>query len=139
MALTGPQKEKIRFYCGWSERFHAFDSRLDMALAAVDVLPEVEAHLTNAATGDPPGIIALLDEKVTQLRGVTDRLKASAVGSITLNPAELYQLRSEGRRLTGQLCAMLGVERRHDVFGSSSVRTFQGLDGPEGTGNYVGR
>jgi hypothetical protein len=139
MALTSAQKQRVHFFCGWSARFHSFDSRLEQALAAIETLPAVEAEITNPITGTPPGLLAQLDEKITQLRQVPNRLKASEVGSIKLNPLELHHLRSEGRRLASQLCMTLGVEKRHDVFGSSGVQTFQGFGGPESGGNFVGK
>lgn len=129
MALTDTEKAACRLYLGWSARFHQHDSRLEMALIAVGDLPEHQAQITNLITGSPPGLLACLQDIDSKLRGAHGRLKASEVGSIKLNAAELQQLRSEGRRFVGRLAAILGVEKQADVFAS----------GGGAGGNYVGK
>ena len=131
MALTEAQRVLVRLYTGWQDGFGQFDSRLEQAMNHVDNRAELLALVTNLATDTPPGLLAQLALVDSRIFGSHGRLKASAVGSITLNPGELQALRSEGRRLVGRLCSILGVERGADVFGGS---------GPSGrAGGYVGK
>jgi hypothetical protein len=81
-------------------------------------------------------VIALLTDLAgieTKLLDSHKRLKAVKVGSIELDAfkTEIIGLRSEGMRLTGKLSVSLGVERRHNVFGTDSgPRAW--WDGPRG-------
>jgi hypothetical protein len=117
MALTETQRAAVRLYLGWSARFHQFDSRLEQALDAVGSLPESAALITASISSTPPGLLALLADLESRIRGAYGRLKAGKVGSIELNAGEIGQLRSEGRRLVGQLATLLGVEVGSDPFG----------------------
>lgn len=128
MALTAQQRASVRYYTGWSGRFAQFDSALEQALNGADNDAEVQALITNPVTGAPPGLLALLADVDAKLLAAHGRLKAGKVGSIELNGGELTQLRSEGRRFVGRLCAVLGVDRRVDVFGSGG-----------GGSNYIGK
>lgn len=78
-------------------------------------------------------VIALLAEVLdieTKLKTSHARLKATKVGSIELNAlqVEMTGLRLEGMRHTGKMAAILGVERRHNIFGSSSRTGFASFD-----------
>lgn len=130
MPLSDAQRVAVRLYTGWPDGFGQWDARLEQAMNHVDNRPALLAQLTNAATGDPPGLLAQLALIDSRLFGAHGRLKAHAVGSITLNPAELLSLRGEGRRLVGRLCSLLGVERQTDVFSGSA---------PSRGGNFVGK
>lgn len=114
MALTDTQKAKIRQYLGWSARYHTNDDALEKAMVTIGDLPEDEARVTAALT-----VLETLDTELTEARG---RLKASVVGSITLNANEIAWLRSEGRRVVKRIAAILGVEIRSDAFGSGGSR-----------------
>lgn len=139
MALTETQRADVRFYCGWSARFRQFDSRLEQAMNALASTPETEALVTNAIGGTPPGLLACLRSVDAELTAAHKRLKASKVGSIELNRNEVAILREEGRRHVSRLCALLGVEQRADVFGSSVVRGFE-MSGNRGCeDNYIGK
>jgi len=133
MALTAQQRADVRTALGWSARFHQFDSRLEQAFDALATEPEHETQ-----------VIALLAEVVdikTKLKDAHKRLKALKVGSIELNALriELTGLRLEGMRHTAELAAILGVERRHNIFGSGSSSTFAGFKGPyRGDKNFIG-
>lgn len=129
MALTEAQRLQVRLFLGWQDGFGQFDSRLEQALNHVNSRPELEALVTNALTGDPPGLLACLQDIDTKLRASHSRNKASVVGSITLNPAEIQRLRSEGSRFVGRLAAIIGVEVRHNPFSSSA----------SAGGNFVGK
>lgn len=139
MALTAAQKAEVRRWLGWPARFHQFDSRLENAMDALATEPEHEAQITNPLTGTPPGILAELDDIDAKLRDAHKRIKASEVGNIKLNNGrEIAWLRREGRRHTRRLAALLGVERRVDVFGSGDVHTFAGFGGTYGS-NWIGK
>lgn len=124
MALTDDQQFQIRLYMGWSERFHQFDSELEMAIAALDTKP-------SATTG----VLALITECQridTALVAAEKRLKASEMGPITLNGAEINQLRDRGRQFVGRIASILGVEVRNDVFAGilpSDRATRSGMSG----------
>lgn len=129
MALTATQEAKVRYYLGWSARFHQSDSRLEMALSALPSEPESEALI----------IAALLkcediDTKLTDAHG---RLKAMKVGSIDLpGHREVETLRNEGRRWVGRIASTLGVEVRQDVFSGALPSGFAGPGGLSSGGNY---
>lgn len=130
MAFTEPQRVKVRFYLGWSARFHQHDSRLEQAMNAIDVLADTQTQVELVLTD--------LDDLVTKLKDSYDRLKAMKVGSIELpGKNEVALLRSEGRRNVGGLAAILGVEVRQDVFGSGRYRHFATSGGLGGGGNVM--
>jgi hypothetical protein len=131
MALTNAQKADTRAYLGWSARFHQFDSRLEQAMSALATEPEHEAQVIVL-------LASILDIK-TKLVASHSRLKASKVGSIDLNPAEIPMLRKEGKRFVGEIASILGVETRRDIFGSSPNSVFASAGGSYGGGNYVGK
>lgn len=124
MALTEAQRVSIRFYLGWSARFHQTDSRLEQAMNAVDGLPDTQTQVESVLTD--------LGDVSDKLKDAYDRLKALKVGSIELpGKNEIALLRSEGRRHAGSLASILGVEVRHDVFGTGKgyMATADGLVG----------
>ena len=141
MALTATQKANVRLYLGWSARFHQFDSRLEQAMSALDTEPEHEAQFTALLTAEPPGFLAALGDIDTKLRGSDSRLKASKVGTITLNAKEQNQLRRQGRQYITRMASILGAEIREDYFGNGNVTTFAGHGGKYGgsDGNYIGK
>jgi hypothetical protein len=117
MALSEAQRVQIRFYLGWSARFHQFDSRLEQALNAVETLADTQTQIEAVLTD--------LDDIVTKLKASYDRIRAMKVASIELpGKLEIGLLRSEGRRNVGSLAAILGVEVRHDIFSAGSYRYF---------------
>jgi len=128
MALLEAQKVSIRFYLGWSARFHQFDSRLEQAMSAIDTLPDTQTLIE--------AILVDLGDISTKIKEAYNRLKAMKVSSIDLpGPGEIGMFRSEGRRFVGQLAATLGVEVRQDVFGSGSYHYFASSGGLVGGGN----
>lgn len=129
MALTSTQKAEVRYYAGWSARFHQFDSQLEQAMLALATEPESELLITQGLTASPPGLIAALKDVDEKLAAAHARLKADEVGTIKLNRAEVQQLRAEGRRFVGRLCSILGVDRGVDVYSSGSAQR----------DNYVGK
>lgn len=138
MALTETHRAAVRLYLGWSARFHQYDSRLEQAMDTINGLPESAALITNAIGGTPPGLLALLADLESRIRGAYGRLKAGKVGSIELNAGEVSQLRSEGRRVVGQLATLLGVEIGSDAFAAAGGY-FAGPGGSAGAVNFVGK
>jgi len=127
--LTDDQKLDIRLYLGWSERFHQFDSGLEMAIRAIDGDPA-----TPAATR----VLGLIDECKridTALVQAERRLKAVSVGPIDLNGAEISQLRDRGRQFVGRIATILGVEVRNDIYGAGLPSTRASAMGMTGGGN----
>lgn len=124
MALTATQKAEVRRSLGWPARFFQYDTRLEQAMSAIETQPEHEAQVIE--------ILASVVDVKEKLLDAHKRLKASKVGSIELDTLreETMGLRMEGRRFTGELSAILGVPRKHDIFSSGS---FGGFVGPYGT------
>lgn len=130
---TTTEKARLRLYLGWSARFHQFDSRLEQAFSAIESEPD------DATRDLIVAVMTSLDDVRTRIVDAYSRLKARVVGSITLPGAEeIAMLRSEGRRLVGQIAATLGVAVRHDIFKGAGPRSFAGFDGPyDGGGNAI--
>ena len=114
MALTATQRADVRKALGWSAQFNQTDNALENAFDGLETNPEHEAQVV-AILAD----IALVEAQLVDSR---KRLKATQVGSVQLNAFQVEQLalREEGRRLTGTLASIVGVERRHDIFSSGS-------------------
>ncbi len=129
--FTAAQRAKVRWYLGWSARFHQMDSRLEQAMNAVDSEVDDSSHdlvLLN---------LTAMDDLNSRIVSAYNRLKALKVGSIDLpSHGEIGMLRSEGRRLGGQVAALFGVETRHDVWSGSGNKSFAGPNGLEG-GNTI--
>jgi hypothetical protein len=128
MALTDEQKFKVRLYTGWSERFHQFDSALEHAIAAVENHPAAET-----------GVIALIAECEridTAITAAEGRLKATTVGSIELNGAEIEQLRDRGRQFVARIATILGIDVRNDVFSGQLPSSRASVHGMSGGGNW---
>jgi hypothetical protein len=129
MALTATQEAKVRYYLGWSARFHQSDSRLEMALSALPSEAESETLIVAALVR-----VEDIDTKLTDAHG---RLKAMKVGSIDLpGHREVETLRSEGRRWVGRIASTLGVEVRQDVFSGALPNGFADPAGLSSGGNY---
>lgn len=126
--FTTNDRARIRWYLGWSARFHQFDSRLEQAMNAVDDEPTDDTHTLILNT------LSAMDTLMnTTIPDAYNRLKALKVGDIDLpSHGEIMMLRSEGRRLGGQIAACLGVETRHDVWSGVGNKSFAGFGGPEG-------
>ena len=73
-----------------------------------DTLPNM--WVTTAVTG--------IDAR---LEDAYDRLQASAVGSIKLNAGEIGALRSEGRRIVGNIATLMGVMIMADAYGAGRM------------------
>jgi hypothetical protein len=127
MALTEAQKSDIRLYLGWSARFFQYDSRLEMAMSALETRPEHETQ-----------VIALLVKLTTidaEIEAARSRFKADKVGSITLRKEEPDQLRDEGRMFAKRIASILGVEIRNDIFSPANTKPLPGAY----PSNYVGK
>ncbi len=130
-AFTSVERAKIRWYLGWSARFHQTDARLEQAMNAVD-------QETGDATHDLiVEKLTAMDDLNTRIVAAYDRLKALKVGSIDLpSHGEIGMLRSEGRRLGGAVAAAFGVETRHDVWSGSGNKSFAGWNGLVGGNTF---
>jgi hypothetical protein len=132
VALTDTQRANVRLYCGWSARYFQTDSRLEQALNSLGSRAEEEALVV--------AMLASLADIDTRLTAAYKRLKAAAVGKITLpGQLEVMTLRSEGRRFSGRLASTLGVAIRHDVWSGSGPSRFASVSGmfADGSDNYV--
>lgn len=128
MALTLAQKADVRTSLGWSAQFAQTDNALENAFDGLAANPEHEALVVTLLTD-----IAAVKAQLIDAR---KRLKGKKVGSIELDAFqhEMAALRWDGMRLTGELAAIMGVERRHNIFGSGTPGRV-GWYGPT-DGNY---
>lgn len=127
MALDPQQRADVRNALGWSAQFSQTDNALENAFDGLETQPEHENQ-----------VIALLaDISAVKLQIVDSRkrLKGLKVGTIELDAFrhEMAALRWDGQRLTGEMAAIIGVERRHDIF-TSGTPGRQGWYGPTGGG-----
>lgn len=117
MALSAQQQSQLRIYLGYPARFHQMRPELEQAILALAGVPVDETEVAS--------LLALLTTPVTgidaRLVDAMDRLQASAVGSITLNPAEIGALRSEGRRIVRRIASLMGVTIQADAFGGGRL------------------
>lgn len=126
MALTEAERNQVHMYLGWSGRWAQFDGDLTRALNAADMDADSLVFIR-----------AQLDELVrldTSLTAAESRLKASVVGSITLNDRELDRLRGRARQAVGRLATHLGVEVRSDAYGPG--KSYNANPWRRGGGNY---
>lgn len=114
MALTLQQRADVRNALGWSAQFSQTDNALENAFDGLETQAEHETQ-----------VIALLADIAAVKAQIVDsrkRLKGLKVGSIELDAfrSEMAALRWDGQRLTGELASIMGVERRHNIFGSGT-------------------
>lgn len=128
--FTVEERSKIRWYLGWPGRyldtFTPLEQGMDVMSAEEETL--IRAHLSKLDT--------LVD---TTLPGTYIRLQAIKAGPLLLAAdKEIMMLRSEGRRLVGQIAGTIGVPVGHDVF-SPTGPDYDGFgyDGPEGGGSRI--
>ncbi len=108
MPFTEDERAAIRMYTGWGSVFGQFDDTLEQRMYTVE---------NHAATATQiRGFLVELARVDAAITAAESRLKASEVGSITLNPLEVDQLRGRGRQFAARLCRALGVEARGDAF-----------------------
>lgn len=114
--ITQAQRAQIREYLGWSMLGHSSGPgyRLESSMDALN-LAEKAADQTRVLAQ-----LTAIDAIDTRITEAYDRLKASAVGSITLNAAEIGMLKGEARRLCKSIAAILGVEVRACKFGGGA-------------------
>lgn len=124
---TGPlsetERSQIRIYMGWPARYFQQHPELQMSMEALDDASEEDRTQVRIALAG----VADID---TRLTDALSRNRAEEVGSIKLNPREIGNLRSEGRRYVGRLAAALGVGVLNDSFsgGTYSVSNFVNYD-----------
>ena len=111
--FTDDEKAQIRFYLGFQDQFR-------------DVNTTLESQMRPDAISDPArtivrGVILSLQDIDSKLVNGHKRLKASVVGSITLNAKEISMLRSEGRRFVMRLVSVFGVTPKKDVFSDGTM------------------
>lgn len=112
MALSALQSAQIHRLLGYSDRhqdvFGVPAQRIQASLAGLSTAIELEVTTLLGTTADAATANTVLGV-LNAIAAQRTRRKAAAVGSITLNPAELSQLRSEGSALLAQLANLLGL------------------------------
>lgn len=129
MAFTLDEQAQIRMYLGWQARWSQFDNALERALASVGggSFP-AEENQARVALAE----LVRLDAAIVVAER---RIKASAVGSITLNEGEIEMLRARGRTFVGRLARVMGVDVKGDAFGPDVPRFQASPWGPSAGGN----
>lgn len=113
MALTDLQKAQIHRLLGYSERhneqFGSRSQRIEQSLVGLSSGIETQVTTLLGTTSDAATVKSILAiENAIALQRT--RRKATSIGSIHLNAAELSQLRSEGSAYLAQLASLLGLE-----------------------------
>ena len=103
--LTDAQIVSIKRHLGFNSASSAWYPFIPPFFAVVQVLTTLPA----AAEAEVVALLARLAEIETSLDDARTRVKASSVGKINLNGAELDQLWRERRRWIGQLSTITGV------------------------------
>lgn len=113
--LTDGERARIKQLLGASDLFAQSAGRpLVEALNAIDTKPDSRKLIRDE--------IAFCDQIDTAMRGgAINRLKASVVGPITLNPNEIPKLRGLGRQAVRRIAATLGVPIYSDAFGAGTI------------------
>lgn len=135
MALTLQQRADVRNALGWSAQFSQTDNALENAFDGLDSNPEHETQVV--------ALLADIASIKTKLTAAHSRLSVIQTCDIKMDPlrTEIAGLRWEGMRLTGELASIMGVERRHNIFGSGTPGRVD-WHGPIGFGgghsNFIG-
>lgn len=109
MPFTDQEKVQLRRHLGLSTVAESNYPWVDTFWAVDKVL----TTLSTAAEAEARSILAKLTTIETALDTAISRLKASKVGSITLNATETRDLRTERARWRRELSVLLGVPLAH--------------------------
>jgi len=140
--FTDLQVARIRHFLGYTVGYADWWTALHGGLENIaQNSPADFAVITNALTASPPGLLAQLEDIEVRMTGALSRIKASAVGSITLNAGELQMLAQQGRRLAAALSQTVGVAIERDVFasGGSNLNASRFHPSTGGSGTWIGK
>jgi hypothetical protein len=132
MAFTNAEKASIRNFLGWNARWVQFDSALERAFAFV----ESASDGGDTSSEDlARSLLASITSIQTEIDGTHPRFKATQVGTIKLNPAEVAQLVDRGESYIGQLARVFGVPVYGRALRADLPTGGGGPWGPTGGGN----
>lgn len=127
--LTDAQKAKVRLYLGFPDLYRYQNVRLESALDAIS--SEVETNVIS--------ILARIAAVETRLDGTLTTAGLSSVGAGDpefYEGAKLKEIRSEGRRLCGQLSMLFGVPLQGDAFSTNGYQGDGWMSGPFQYGGF---
>lgn len=127
MAFTEAQRVKLRSFLGWPDVHQQYNPYLEGTFTTIGARPDTQARVESV---------------ITAIEAVETKLKAVAISFAGLKRAEDIEwypsgqaggqidvLRSEGRRLVGQLSTIFGVEIKSDYFGAGGMNTTRSSSG----------
>lgn len=125
MPFTNTERANLRAYLGFSKQFSDFNSRLEVAMTAVEQLDDGDATMTRIRSVLTK--LASLDDKLEELHCTafvmeagTDKVKIDSIRAIQM-------LKMEGRRLIQQLAIPLGCQPQKDYYSPAELN--QSWDG----------
>ena len=122
MAWTEADRAKLRHYLGFPALFHQAEPRLENAIHSVQSEADGGTRPDNSTELQIRGWLLQLARLEARLEEVWDEAEALKVDELGIDPARaLYVLRSEGRRVVGNLARALGTLPRHDVFSAAAL------------------
>jgi hypothetical protein len=117
MAWSEADRATLRHYLGFPALFHQAEPRLENAIRSVQSEADGGTRPDNSTEMQIRGWLAQLARVEARLEEVWDEAEALKVDELGIDPARaLALLRSEGRRVVGNLARALGTVPRHDVF-----------------------
>jgi hypothetical protein len=119
MAWSEADRATLRHYLGFPALFDQAEPRLENAIRSVQAEADGGTRPDNSTETQIRGWLAQLARVEARLEEVWDEAEALKVDELGIDPARaLALLRSEGRRVVGNLARALGTVPRHDVFSS---------------------
>lgn len=106
MAFTTQQKQDIVYYLGWPGKTILVDSTHYNSVVAsrlINLIPEIEAQATSLVDR-----IKAIDKILST--GLLCRASTLEVGDIKINPEERHILRSERKKVIGELSDLLDID-----------------------------
>jgi len=117
MAWTEADRATIRHYLGFPALFLQADPRLESALQSVQSVADHGTRPDNSTELQIRGWLAQLVHVEARLEELWDEAEALKVDELGVDPMRAMALmRSEGRRVVGNIARALGTAPRHDVF-----------------------
>jgi hypothetical protein len=120
VAWSEADRASLRHYLGFAPLFKQADPRLESALTSVQAEADGGTQKDNSSELLIRGWLADLATVEGRLREVWTEAEAHKVEDLSVDPYRgMALLRSEGRRLVGNIARILSTRPRHDVFSAA--------------------
>ena len=121
MAWTESDRATLRHYLGFAALFHQADPRLELAITSVQSKADGGVRPDNSTELLIRGWLAQLARLERRFEELWDEAEALKLDSLGVDPYRaLVMLRSEGRRVVGNIARALSTSPRHDVFSEAT-------------------